>query len=87
MREIETDYLVVGAGATGMAFVDTLVSLSDVDVVMVNGYGFPAQKGGPLFWASRRPRQQVSQALDVLAAATGYGFKRGNVEGVLDRLR
>jgi hypothetical protein len=33
---VETDYLVVGAGATGMAFVDTLVAESDVDVVMVD---------------------------------------------------
>ena len=36
MREIETDYLVVGAGATGMAFVDTLIAESDADVVMVD---------------------------------------------------
>ena len=36
MRQVETDYLVVGAGATGMAFVDTLVAESDVDVVMVD---------------------------------------------------
>lgn len=36
MRQVETDYLVVGAGATGMAFVDTLVTDSDVDVVMVD---------------------------------------------------
>jgi len=34
--EVETDYLVVGAGATGMAFVDTLVAESDVDVVMID---------------------------------------------------
>ena len=60
---------------------------SDVDVVLVNGYGFPAAKGGPLFWASRRPREQVSRALDAMAAATGYGFKRGNVEAVLDKLQ
>ena len=36
MRFVETDYLVVGAGATGMAFVDTLVAESDFDVVMVD---------------------------------------------------
>ncbi len=33
---IETDYLVVGAGATAMAFVDTLLSESDSQVVMVD---------------------------------------------------
>ncbi|MDP9183504.1 MAG: NAD(P)-binding protein [Actinomycetota bacterium] len=35
MREIETDYLVVGAGASGVAFVDTLLSLSDDVRVMI----------------------------------------------------
>ena len=34
--EIETDYLVVGAGASGMAFVDALIADADVDVVMVD---------------------------------------------------
>jgi len=33
---IETDYLVVGAGALGMGFVDTLIEHSDADVVMVD---------------------------------------------------
>lgn len=36
MREIETDYLVMGAGASGVAFVDGLVNRADVDVVMVD---------------------------------------------------
>jgi 3-hydroxyacyl-CoA dehydrogenase len=26
----------------------------DIDLVMINGYGFPAQKGGPMFAAGRR---------------------------------
>ncbi len=36
MREISTDYLVIGAGASGMAFVDELIAHSDADVVMVD---------------------------------------------------
>jgi len=36
MAQIETDYLVVGAGASGMAFADTLVANSDADVVLVD---------------------------------------------------
>jgi hypothetical protein len=36
MRELETDYLVVGAGASGLAFVDTLVAESDAEVVLVD---------------------------------------------------
>jgi len=33
---IETDYLVVGAGAAGMAFADALIAASDADVVLVD---------------------------------------------------
>lgn len=33
---IETDYLVIGAGASGMAFVDALICESDADVVLVD---------------------------------------------------
>ncbi|ORW00912.1 NAD(P)-binding protein [Mycobacterium kyorinense] len=36
MRTIETDYLVVGAGAMGMAFTDTLVAETDARVVVVD---------------------------------------------------
>ena len=36
MKELETDYLVVGAGATGMAFTDALIGESDAEVVMVD---------------------------------------------------
>jgi hypothetical protein len=35
-RVLQTDYLVVGAGASGMAFVDSLATSSDADVVMVD---------------------------------------------------
>ena len=34
--EVETDYLVVGAGALGMGFVDALIKNSDSDVVMID---------------------------------------------------
>lgn len=38
---IETDYLVIGAGAAAMAFVDTLLSESDARVVMVDRHHRP----------------------------------------------
>jgi len=40
-REIETDYLVIGAGTAGLAFVDTLIEQSDAQVVVVDRRGQP----------------------------------------------
>jgi hypothetical protein len=36
VRELETDYLVIGGGASGMAFADTLLAHSDAEVVIVD---------------------------------------------------
>ena len=36
MAELETDYLVIGGGATGMAFTDALIADSDMDVVILD---------------------------------------------------
>jgi cation diffusion facilitator CzcD-associated flavoprotein CzcO len=33
---VDTDYLVVGAGASGLAFVDTLVAEADADVTVID---------------------------------------------------
>ena len=38
---LETDYLVVGAGAMGMAFVDTLLSETEADIVIVDAHHRP----------------------------------------------
>jgi 3-hydroxyacyl-CoA dehydrogenase len=59
---------------------------SDVDLVMVNGYGFPKHEGGPLFWASRQDRNQLLTGLDNLAAVSGHGFRKGDVAHLLDQL-
>ena len=53
---LEADYLVVGAGALGMAFVDTLIEHSDADVVMVERRHRP---GG--HWLDSYPFVQLHQ--------------------------
>jgi NAD(P)-binding Rossmann-like domain len=54
--KLETDYLVVGAGALGMAFVDALIDHSDADVVMVERRHRP---GG--HWLDAYPFVQLHQ--------------------------
>jgi hypothetical protein len=42
MEQIETDYLVIGSGAVGLAFADTLLDeLPDVHVTIVDRHGKP----------------------------------------------
>jgi 3-hydroxyacyl-CoA dehydrogenase len=45
----------------------------DIDLVYLNGYGFPADRGGPMWWASQQVGLgQVVATLDALHAATGF---------------
>jgi 3-hydroxyacyl-CoA dehydrogenase len=48
---------------------------SDIDLVLINGYGFPKHLGGPLWWARTQNRQALEQALAALQGIT----RRGNV--------
>ncbi len=57
MRTIETDYLVVGAGAMGMAFTDALIDHADVHVTLVDRRYGP---GG--HWQDAYPFVQLHQA-------------------------
>jgi 3-hydroxyacyl-CoA dehydrogenase len=52
-------------------------SKGNIDLVMVNGYGFPASKGGPLFWAERQGQATVEDLIDAASKAHGFGFRRG----------
>ncbi len=49
---------------------------SDVDLALVNGYGFPRHEGGILFWAARQDPARVQAAIDELERASGFGFRR-----------
>ena len=51
---------------------------SDIDVVLVHGYGFPRWVGGPVHWASRRGAEALDRDLDELATKSGAGFVRGD---------
>jgi 3-hydroxyacyl-CoA dehydrogenase len=47
---------------------------SDIDVVMVNGYGFPRWQGGPVFWSRQQERKALAVDMRALAEASGEGF-------------
>ena len=43
MKHIETDYLIIGAGAVGLAFADTLLAETDADttITIIDRHGQP----------------------------------------------
>jgi 3-hydroxyacyl-CoA dehydrogenase len=49
----------------------TALRAGDVDVVYVYGYGFPAYRGGPLFWADTIGLDQVIATMQRLAPSHG----------------
>ncbi|WP_431710575.1 3-hydroxyacyl-CoA dehydrogenase NAD-binding domain-containing protein [Glutamicibacter uratoxydans] len=53
---------------------------SDIDVMLVLGYGFPAYRGGISFWAANQSREQLEREMTELAETTGYGFTPGDLE-------
>jgi 3-hydroxyacyl-CoA dehydrogenase len=56
---------------------------ADIDVVLVQGYGFPRWEGGPVFWARHQDRAQLDAGLQGLARQTGHGFVLGDLDALL----
>jgi 3-hydroxyacyl-CoA dehydrogenase len=57
---------------------------SDIDVVLVQGYGFPRWEGGPVFWARQQDRTLLEQDLQRLAAEAGHGFRLADLTPLLN---
>ncbi|CAN7251024.1 3-hydroxyacyl-CoA dehydrogenase NAD-binding domain-containing protein [Mesorhizobium sp. LjRoot246] len=57
---------------------------SDIDVVWVNGYGFPVGKGGPLFWAGLEGAARIVERLEYWHQRTGKDVFR--VAPLLERM-
>ena len=56
---------------------------SDIDVVLVQGYGFPRWEGGPVFWARQQERAALERDLQALAQSVGFGFRLGQLDPLL----
>jgi 3-hydroxyacyl-CoA dehydrogenase len=69
----------------GARIVDEAIAIrpGDVDIVYVNGYGFPSYKGGPMFWAEQVGFEKVIATMQKLAATHG---QRWRPAALLERL-
>ncbi|VVN98933.1 3-hydroxyacyl-CoA dehydrogenase NAD-binding domain-containing protein [Pseudomonas fluorescens] len=52
---------------------------SDIDLVMVNGFGFPKWEGGPSFWAARQSLTSLKARQEAMAGITGPSFVKGDL--------
>ena len=87
MRSSETDYLVVGAGAMGMAFTDALIDHADVHVTLVD-----RRHAASGHWQDAYPFVQLHQAsvfYGVASTVLGSGAvqQRGPEAGLQERAR
>ena len=55
------------------------LNAGDVDVVMVNGYGFPRWRGGLIHWARQQDAAVLHEACARAAAMTGPGKRVGDL--------
>lgn len=61
----------------------TAMRAGDIDVAWVNGYGFPAHKGGPMWWGMRTGLSRIAEVCTRLAERNG---PRWAVSPLLTRL-
>lgn len=57
---------------------------TDIDVVLVQGYGFPRWEGGPVFWARQQERATLQNDMQTLASEAGHGFVLADLSILLD---
>jgi 3-hydroxyacyl-CoA dehydrogenase len=56
---------------------------SDIDVVLVNGYGFPRWLGGPIHWARQQNPKELEADCATAAAAAGPSKRRADLAALL----
>ena len=56
---------------------------SDIDVVLVQGYGFARWQGGPVFWARQQQPTELQAGMLSLAEHSGWGFVPADLEPLL----
>lgn len=59
---------------------------SDIDIVYLNGYGFPAYRGGPMFYADQVGLIEVARSLRRIAATAGAERESWEPAGLLKHL-
>jgi 3-hydroxyacyl-CoA dehydrogenase len=78
--EIQRRVLLAMANESALILEDRIADrASDIDLMLILGYGFPEFRGGPTMWARQQDPAELHRALDALEEVTGAGFRRGDL--------
>ena len=84
-QEIVNRVLIAMINEIGHLSSEKVVSdVTDCDVALVNGYGFPRWCGGPVFIAREMGKEKLESELDELAKQSGPGFMRAKLDGLFE---
>ena len=83
-QALETDYLVVGSGAAGMAFADSLISESDARIVMVDRRSAPGGHWNDAYPFVRLHQPSLSERLKLLINIC-HAVHHAHTKGVIHR--
>lgn len=84
-KEIQRRALLAMVNEAALLLAEGVASrASDIDVVLVQGYGFPRWEGGPVFWARQQDPAQLAQDLQRLAHESGHGFVLADLSVLLN---
>lgn len=81
----DTDYLVVGAGATGLAFVDALVAAADVEVTLIDRRHAPGGHWSDAYPFVRLHTPSAYYGVDSLALGKDRVDQAGENAGYYER--
>jgi 3-hydroxyacyl-CoA dehydrogenase len=57
------------------------IRASDIDVVWVNGYGWPVARGGPMYWADQAGLRKIAARLEEMGAQVSPYLKNTAEKG------
>lgn len=84
-KDIQRRALLAMVNEAALLLADGVASrASDIDVVLVQGYGFPRWEGGPVFWARQQDRTILERDLKSLAQQSGEGFVLADLSVLLN---
>lgn len=83
-REIQRRAIAAIVNEAGLVLEEEIAArASDIDVVLVNGYGFPRWLGGPLYWAAQQDLEELASDCAASAAAVGPSKRQANLDALL----